>query len=748
MRLSQAGRLVLPSAGALPANATLDLILGLPPRNTRNLDATIEQIYNPASPRYRHFLTPAEYNASYAPSAADFRKLLAFVSRSHFVVVATAPNHKFVHVRASAATVNSVFHTTITQYHHPLENRLYYAPSVKPIVDYDGPILQVSGLDNFQLPTHKTSSGQPAAPAGGPTPGPQPPGTFAGADYRAAYAPGTSLDGSGQTLGILQENGYNASDIALYEKVEGLPNVKIQNVYLDGYKNDSPVAESALDIEAAISMAPGVSQITVYGFPYPSGVEDALHEMADPSKGEPLPSQISTSFGIYYNKNIYDELRRFVAQGQTFFVFSGDFGSFNETTDQGAFPPTDDPNTTSVGATELTTKAPGGQWASETAASFSGGGFSSNAVGDAEFKIPAWQTGTDFSTSEASTTARNAPDVSMVGDNIAIIFNGSWEVVAGTSASTPLWAGFMALVNEQAVNSGKPQVGFASPALWAAGQHCSGCFHDITVGNNFNATNPAKYKAGPGYDLVTGWGSPDGSTLIDALVNGVSGCVVRSQPTVIYQYVLFGATLENPNTLTLRMKATTTGLNGTPTFTWKLTWPGGAVQSLDPTAQSVILKFPNFKHWEIPNSQLGALTLAAAADCNMSASTTGGLFLTYEALGRTPPQPKPHPLQPKQPSKARRATSTAPRGLRPMRESAVGRPSAFACCLRTDSADGRYQPGPVTTAGGFLILVVGPSVCAARKPAVPRPPASVGVQMKSMSIPPIDFELCIVQTKG
>ena len=89
----------------------------------------------------------------------------------------------------------------------------------------------------------------------------------------------------------------------------------------------------------------------------------------------------------------------------------------------------------------------------------------------------------------------------------------------GTSAAAPLWAGFTALVNQQAAASGQLPVGFLSPAIYTIGYGpaYAADFHDITTGNNFNAASPSKYSAVTGYDLCTGWGSPNGLNLILAL---------------------------------------------------------------------------------------------------------------------------------------------------------------------------------------------------------------------------------------
>jgi subtilase family serine protease len=98
--------------------------------------------------------------------------------------------------------------------------------------------------------------------------------------------------------------------------------------------------------------------------------------------------------------------------------------------------------------------------------------------------------------------------------------NGSCgEGLGGTSLAAPTWAGFMALVNQQAVADGKSTVGFLNPIIYQIGVSTSydKDFHDITIGDNYNSTNPELFPSVNGYDLVTGWGSPNGQNLIDAL---------------------------------------------------------------------------------------------------------------------------------------------------------------------------------------------------------------------------------------
>ena len=118
-----------------------------------------------------------------------------------------------------------------------------------------------------------------------------------------------------------------------------------------------------------------------------------------------------------------------------------------------------------------------------------------------------------------STTMRNVPDVALTADNIYVRADGSDQNVGGTSCAAPLWAGFTALINQQAVAGGRQPVGFINPAVYTIGKNASYTtdFHDTATGNNFNSGSPTQFPAVSGYDLCTGWGSPKGSALINAL---------------------------------------------------------------------------------------------------------------------------------------------------------------------------------------------------------------------------------------
>jgi uncharacterized repeat protein (TIGR01451 family) len=153
---------------------------------------------------------------------------------------------------------------------------------------------------------------------------------------------------------------------------------------------------------------------------------------------------------------------------------------------------------------------------------------------------------------QGSTTTRNFPDVALTADNVYVIADGGfgYRGVGGTSCAAPLWAGFTALVNQQAANASHAPVGFINPAIYAIAQgaNYANCFHDITTGNNTWSGSPTLFFAVPGYDLCTGLGTPNGINLINALVTaGGSSFTHISPPPPPYGTTLAVLNGGNPN---------------------------------------------------------------------------------------------------------------------------------------------------------------------------------------------------------
>ena len=194
-----------------------------------------------------------------------------------------------------------------------------------------------------------------------------------GKDFKAAYAPDTTLDGSGQVIGLFELDGYFPSDILLYESQAGLlPAAPLVNVLVGvtGTPFDAnQVIEVSLDIEMAVSMAPRARQISVYEGLIPDLI---LTEIAHPSQGEPLPMQISDSWGYPTDPYTIQLWQQMDAQGQSYFNASGDVGAYAG----GVAQPDDCAYITIVGGTVLSMSGSGASWSSETTWSGSSGGFS------------------------------------------------------------------------------------------------------------------------------------------------------------------------------------------------------------------------------------------------------------------------------------------------------------------------------------------------------------------------------------
>ena len=314
----------------------LNVAIALPGRNPEALSALLQHLYDPASPSFRQFLTCEQFTEAFGPSEQDYQAVIDFANSHGLTVTATYPNRKIVDVSASVVEIEAAFHVTMQVYQHPTENRTFYAPDVEPSLNLAVPVLGISGLNNYALPRPRLQArllnqapGTPAPPAtplasAAPSTGSGIGGSYMGYDFRSAYVPGAPFVGAGQTVGLLEFDGYNANDIAYYETKAGLPSVTLSNVLLNGVSGQpsgsSGQIEVSLDIEAAIAMAPGLSRVFVYEA---SNWHDMLNRMASDN----VAKQLSCSW--YINGGTADLVadrifQQMAAQGQAFFSASGD----------------------------------------------------------------------------------------------------------------------------------------------------------------------------------------------------------------------------------------------------------------------------------------------------------------------------------------------------------------------------------------------------------------------------------------
>jgi kumamolisin len=512
--------------GHLPSATIMQLNVVLPVRDQAGLDDFLVEVRNPYSSDYKHFLTPAEFTERFGPSKEDYGAVLNYVQDRGLTVVGGSRDAMDVQIKGPVSAIESAFHVSMLTYQHPTENRVFYAPDREPTVDLPFQLWHISGLDNFSIPhpqyvkksDYARANGLDPNKIGHATTGSGPSASFLGSDMRAAYYGGSALTGSGQNLGLFEYLGTDLADLTTYYKnVKQTNSVPITLLSTDGTSTscvDSRSGgrcddtEQTLDMTQALGMAPGLASLVMYVGSTDTAIIGSM------TTHSPLPTTIGCSWGwTPADPSTLDPyFQKMAAQGQNFFAASGDSSTWSKRNEAW---PADDANVVSVGGTDLTTASAGGPWKSETAWVDSGGGISPDSI-----KIPAWQqlAGVINSSNKGSTTLRNGPDVSANANFTFYVCADQTTCTAneygGTSFAAPMWAGYIALVNQQLAADGYSTIGFIDPYLYSFGVSSSygTDFHDITSGKS------GSYSAVTGYDLVTGWGSPNGQGLINALV--------------------------------------------------------------------------------------------------------------------------------------------------------------------------------------------------------------------------------------
>jgi subtilase family serine protease len=494
-----------PRLGAADPAMRLHLAIALPMHDQAGLDALLRDLYDPAGPNYKHYLTVAAFTERFGPAASDYATAVKFFADAGLRITGTAANRYLIDVEGSVADIERVLHITMGVYRHPTQARNFYAPDVEPTLDLAVPVLHITGLDNFVIPTPRLVRPSAKHPAARTT-GSGPSGNFLGSDIRAAYYGGTSLTGAGQSIGLMELAGYNITDVTNYFTKYGPKlTAAINGISTDGSSlkctGSCDDSEQVLDIEYAVSMAPGITQVQVY-------VADTAESVLNRMVSDNISKQLSTSWGwnesFTTDDNIFKEM---AAQGQTMLTASGDDSSLSAS---GPWPE-EDANLTAVGGTDLTTVSAGGAWKSETGWSGSAGGPST----DKTILIESYQKPFITTANGGSKTLRNVPDVAGDADtdNYICADGTCTGGYGGTSFASPIWAGFIALANQQAASLGKPSVGFLNPTLYALAGSTTykTAIHDVTSGKS------GKFSCTTSYDLVTGIGTPESTGLLNYL---------------------------------------------------------------------------------------------------------------------------------------------------------------------------------------------------------------------------------------
>jgi subtilase family serine protease len=503
-----------PLVGKLPATQLLRVDIVLAMQDRGGLGRLLRDVYDPSNPLYRHFLTVEQFTQRFGPSQEQYDALRRFATQNRLGIVGGSRDAMDLQLQASVAELEAAFHTTINIYHDPIQGRDFYATDREPGIDLPFRLWHISGLDNYSIPRPLFlrrpfySVAHPLAQTGS-----CPANAFCGSDMRGAYYEGTTLTGKGQNIGLLEYAGYDITDLnTYYANAKQTRTAPVDGISTDGTplqclaSEGCDDTEQTIDMTQALGMAPNVTALYVFV----GSTDTAL--LGSMASHQPLPLNLSSSWSWGPPDPNTDDpyFERMAAQGQSYFQAAGDGGAWEAKRN---WWPMESQYVISVGGTDLVTKGPGEGWASETVWIDGGGGISPDGV-----PIPSWQQlpGVITTANEGSTTYRNGPDVS-ANSNFSFYVCAdqttcSANEYGGTSFAAPMWAGYLALANEQAAGNGSKPPGFINPTIYplGLGSGYGTAFHDITVGTN-------GFPATKGYDLASGWGSPNTDGLINSL---------------------------------------------------------------------------------------------------------------------------------------------------------------------------------------------------------------------------------------
>lgn len=520
------------SVGAPNPNERIEVTVRVRPRSSAASRGVAQSAAEAPQIKQRQYMSREEFTKAYGADPKDIAAVKKFASEYGLEVVSSSTAQRNVILAGSVEAMTKAFNVTLQQHSLPDDGTFraregaVYVPS-----ELAGIVEGVFGLDDrpqasphFRIlePTGTRDSVTPRAANGSFTP----------VEVGKFYNFPQNFDGTGQTIAIIElGGGYRSTDLTTYFKELGIKKPSVTAVSVDGGRNkpegnpNSADGEVLLDIEVAGAVAPG-TKIAVYFAPNTDrGFLDAVTMAVHDTRRK--PSIISISWGAPESEwtqqaidNMNQAFQAAAALGVTIYCAAGDNGS-NDGMANGNPPdkrahvdfPASSPFVVACGGTHV--DATNGKitkevvWNDGTNGGATGGGISD------VFDVPSYQQGIKLpkSVNPNHRVGRGVPDIA--GDasprsGYLVRVDGQEFPIGGTSAVAPLWAGLTALLNQAL---GKP-VGFFNPILYKVGS--KGGLRDITSGNN-DITNTGGYPAGPGWDACTGWGSPDGTKLLQAL---------------------------------------------------------------------------------------------------------------------------------------------------------------------------------------------------------------------------------------
>ena len=362
--------------GRKGSTETVPLALTLPLRDPAGLQVFLRRLYTPGDPLFHHFLTPTEFANRFSPTPATYAEVAEFARMSGFSVTGTHTDRLLLEVSGPASVVEGAFHVQLQDY-AAANGRVFHAPDRDPSIPaaLAGKIAGVVGLQNSALLRPHLVRREPSFLSDGIGSDPND-GALTPSDIKTAYSLSqTAMTGTGRTLGLLELDGFTASDIAAYEAAYSLPQVPLDTILIGGVTgvpstSEGP-AEVTLDIEMMTALAPGAAAIRVYEAPNSDmGVLGAFTQMAEDN----VAKEISTSWGQPEDSSDPATLAaenvifmQMAGQGQSLYAASADQGAYDDGATLSVDDPSSQPYVTGVGGTTLNVVRAGGDYQAEAA---------------------------------------------------------------------------------------------------------------------------------------------------------------------------------------------------------------------------------------------------------------------------------------------------------------------------------------------------------------------------------------------
>jgi kumamolisin len=512
--------------GAPDPNQQIKISALVRPRQTLQNLASANEL-NATPPHRRKYMSREEFAAAYGANPEDLAKIEAFAHQQNLTVMEASQARRTVVLSGTIAALSAAFGVYLANYEHSEGNFRGRTGPIYIPEDLTGLVQGVFGFDNRpQARPHFRRHKQPAKPAQ--------PISYTPLQVAQLYNFPAGLNGAGECIGILEfGGGYTTGDLNTYFQQLGISTPSITAVSVDGATNqpapgeDSPDTEVMLDIEVSGAVAPGAAIVVYFSNFTEQGWVDAITTAVHDSVHK--PSVLSISWGYPEGQQIWsaaaiqavnEAFQAAAAMGVTVCCAAGDDGSRDQVDDGLAhcdFPCTS-AYVLACGGTTL--QSSGTSITSETVWNDGpDGGATGGGISDS-IDLPTWQANAKVppSVNPGGRIGRGVPDVAGDADpdtGYQILADGQQGTVGGTSAVAPLWAGLIARINQKL---GTP-VGFLNPILYtlAANPANANPLNDITTGNNDITGKIGGYSAGPGWDACTGFGSPNATTLANAL---------------------------------------------------------------------------------------------------------------------------------------------------------------------------------------------------------------------------------------